>query len=75
MLVTRMEAWVQQKLREGEQKGRQQGEGALLLRQLERRFGLLPGWATDRVLAADTETIEEWGLRMLDAATLDEVFA
>ncbi len=75
MLVTRMEAWVQQKLREGERKGRQQGEGALLLRQLEHRFGVLPDWTTDRVLAADTETIEEWGLRMLDAATLDEVFA
>ena len=51
------------------------GEAALLLRLLERRFGVLPGWARDRVLAADTSVLEEWGLRVLDAATLEEVFA
>jgi hypothetical protein len=45
------------------------------LRQLERRFGALPDWARDRVLAADTDMMEEWGLRVLDAASLDEVFA
>jgi hypothetical protein len=60
---------------QGEQRGRQQGEAALLLRQLERRFGVLPGWARDRVLAADTAVMEEWGLRVLDAASLEEVLA
>jgi hypothetical protein len=59
----------------GEQKGRQQGEATLLLRQLERRFGALPDTARDRVLAADTVTLEEWALRVLDAATLDEILA
>lgn len=59
----------------GEQKGRQQGEAAFLLRLLERRFGAVPDWARDRVLAADTATMEEWGLRVLDAATLEEVLA
>jgi hypothetical protein len=47
----------------------------LLLRQLERRFGVLPGWATDRVLAADTAMLEEWSERVLDAASLEEVLA
>jgi hypothetical protein len=42
---------------------------------LERRFGILPGWARDRVLAADPVLIEEWGLRVLDTASLEEVFA
>jgi hypothetical protein len=87
MLVTRMEAWMerwkeetkQQWLLEGEQRGEQRGkqwgEAAFLLRLLERRFGVVPDWARDRVRAADTAAIEEWGLRLLQAASLEEVFA
>jgi len=75
MLAARAEQWKQQWLLEGEQRGEQRGEAALLLRQLERRFGVLPGWARDRVLAADTVMIEEWGLRVLEAASLEEVLA
>jgi hypothetical protein len=67
--------WKQQWLLEGEQRGEQRGEAALLLRQLERRFGVLPASARDRVLAADTVMIEEWGLRLLEAASLEEVLA
>ena len=82
MLAIRIEQWKQGLLLEGEQKGRQEGrqegrkegEAALLLRLLERRFGILPGWARDRVLAADPVMIEEWGLRVLDTASLEEVF-
>jgi hypothetical protein len=87
MLATRAEAWKQQWLQEGEQKGRlegrlegeqqgrQAGEAAILLRQLERRFGALPGWVRDRIAAADTVALEEWGLRVLDATSLDDVLA
>jgi len=83
MLATRMEKWMEESKQQGrlegeqlgEQPGRQSGKAALLLRLLERRFGVLPGWARDRVLAADTDTMEEWGLRVPDAASLDEVFA
>jgi hypothetical protein len=91
MLATRAEAWKQQWLQEGEQKGReegrqegeqrgrqegrQEGEAALLLRLLERRFGALPGWARDRVAAADTAALENWGLRILEAGSLDDVLA
>jgi Putative transposase, YhgA-like/Domain of unknown function (DUF4351) len=78
MLATRAEAW-EQKLQEGEQraeqKGRQEGEAALLRRQLERRFGVLPDWARDRIAAADTAALEDWGLRVLDASSLDDVLA
>jgi len=83
MLATRADQWKQQWLREGEQrgrqlgeqKGRQLGEATLLLRQLGRRFGALPDWAKDRVLTADTAMLEEWSLRVLDAARLEEVLA
>jgi hypothetical protein len=75
MLATRAEQWKQQWLREGEQRGEQRGEAALLLRLLERRFGVVPDWARERVLAADTGMIEEWGVRVLDTASLEEVLA
>jgi hypothetical protein len=79
MLQTRVEQWIEPWKQEGEergeQKGRRQGVAALLVRQAERRFGVLPGWATDRVLAADTVMLEEWSLRVLDAASLEEVLA
>jgi hypothetical protein len=78
MLATRAEAWKQQR-QEGEQraerKGRQEGEAALLRRLLERRFGALPAWARDRIAAADTAMLEDWGLRVLDAGSLDDVLA
>jgi hypothetical protein len=77
MLLNRVERWQQEWLQEGLQKGRQEGrqegEAALLLRLLERRFGILPEWARDRVLAADSAVLEEWGLRLLDAGNLDDV--
>jgi len=87
MLATRAEQWKQQWLLEGEQigelrgekrgeqRGRQLGVAGLLLRLLERRFGILPGWAKDRVLTADPVMLEEWSLRVLDAASLEEVLA
>ncbi len=59
----------------GRQEGERRGEAALLLRLLERRFGTLPGWATDRVLGAEIALLEEWSLRVLDAASLEKVFA
>jgi hypothetical protein len=86
MLATRAEAWEQQRQeseqraeqrgeRRGEQKGRQEGEATLLRRLLERRFGALPDWALDRIAAADTAVLEDWGLRVLDAGSLEDVLA
>jgi hypothetical protein len=74
MLATRWEVWERnrdQELREGEQRG----EANLLRRLLERRFGALPDWARDRIATADSAALEEWGLRVLDAASLDDVLA
>jgi hypothetical protein len=77
MLATRLEKWAQdieqRGRQEGEQIGRQVGEAALLLRLLERRFGVLPAMARERVLSADTALLEHWALRVLDAGRLDDV--
>jgi len=57
----------------GQQEGRQEGEMALLCRQLERRFGPLPAWARQQIEAADTATLESWGVRLLEAPSLEDV--
>jgi hypothetical protein len=69
MLATRAEKWIEQWMQEG----RQKGEAALLLRQMERRFGALPASAVERVLAADTMMLEAWGMRIFDAQGLDDL--
>ncbi len=74
-LVERWERKHQENAQRAEQKGRQEGEAALLRRQLERRFGPRPDWAADRIAAADTAALEEWSLRVLDAGSLEDVLA
>ncbi len=59
---------------EGRVEGRVEGEAAILLRQLERKFRPLPESARQRVAAADAETLLAWGERVLDAHSLDEVW-
>jgi hypothetical protein len=68
-----LEKGLQQGLQEGRQEGRQEGEAAILLRLLQRRFGVLPGWATERVTRAETAILEEWSLRILDAGRLEDI--
>ena len=59
---------------EGRQEGRQEGEALLLQRQLARRFGPLPAGIVERIASASCADLERWGERVLDAASLDEVF-
>ena len=66
--------WVQQGLQQGRQEGRQEGEASLLLRLLERKFGLVPEEVRQRVSSADPETLLVWGERVLTAERIEEVF-
>ena len=59
----------------GMQQGMQQGEGALLHRLLTRRFGPLPAELAMRVQQASREQLTLWGDRVLDAGSLEQVFA
>ncbi len=59
----------------GEQRGRQVGEAAMLTRQLQRRFGIVPEWASEKIAKADLSSLEAWSLRIFDAQSLDEVFS
>ena len=59
---------------EGRQEGQLEGERRVLERLLTRRFGELPGWATERLAAATAEQLESWADEVLVADSLDEVF-
>ena len=56
-------------------KGIVKGESRLLKRQLERRFGLLPEWASEQLGCAQEEDLEAWSEAVLIAPTLEAVFS
>ncbi len=60
--------------REGLQKGLQEGEARVLIRQLEFRFQKISKDLRVRIKNADTTTLLQWAERVLDAASLEEVF-
>lgn len=62
-------------MQQGMQQGRVDGERAVLERQLRRRFGLLSPEVTRRLNEASTGELESWADNVLDAGTLDDVFA
>jgi hypothetical protein len=65
---------IQQGLQQGRQEGVQQGEALALQKLLVRRFGALPASAVEQIANARAELLEVWLDRVLDAATLEEVF-
>ena len=63
-------------IQQGEERGVQQGERALLLRQLRKRFGHHVDINVEQRLAtASSEQIAVWAERVLTAATLAELMA
>jgi hypothetical protein len=57
----------------GLQEGRQEGERKILRRQMERRFGVIPEWVDQRLNGLSEPEIEELGLRLLDALSLQQL--
>lgn len=55
--------------------GYERGQRAVLLRLLTRRFVTVPEAITARIDKAGTDEIERWAERLLEATSLDEVFA
>jgi len=56
------------------QVGMVKGQSSLLKRQLERRFGLLPDWATEKLKSAKAKDLEAWADAFFTAPTLEAVF-
>ncbi|MEO5328577.1 MAG: DUF4351 domain-containing protein, partial [Magnetococcus sp. THC-1_WYH] len=61
--------------REGEKDGKKEEAAKILTRLLQRRFGAVPEWATQKIAAAEPPSLEAWSLRLLDAQSLDDVFS
>ncbi|MBF0421220.1 MAG: DUF4351 domain-containing protein, partial [Magnetococcales bacterium] len=59
----------------GEQRGRREEGASILTRLLQRRFGVIPAWANEKITKADLSSLEEWSLRIFDAQSLDDVFS
>lgn len=60
--------------REGRREGKREGKRSLLERQLTHRFGPLSRAVRERLVAASSEQLDAWALRVLDVASLDAVF-
>jgi len=58
----------------GIKQGIAKGESKLLKRLLERRFGALPAWATEKLSNATEPALDAWGEAVLTAPTLEAVF-
>jgi hypothetical protein len=70
---TLMQTFIDRYREEGRQDGWQKGEAAVLLRQMERKFGP-PGEAVrQRIAQADAETLLRWSERILTADSLEAV--
>ncbi len=50
---------------EGRKDGIKKGGYKILMRQITRRFGILPEWARERLENADPEQIENWAETIL----------
>ena len=60
---------------EGKAEGLAEGEAKALTRLLTLRFGSLPASVTEQIASAPVTEVERWTDRVLEAATLEAVFA
>ncbi len=69
-----MQEGIQTGMQKGMQKGVQAGEQKLLTHLLEKRFGKLPAWVSQKLTQATPEQLEHWSLQLLEAKQLEHVF-
>jgi len=62
-------------VKEGQEKGWQEGQIGLLRRLIERKFGALPSWAEKKLEKYPAGDLEQLGLRLLEAANIEDLFA
>jgi len=74
LLKTTYDRLVERGRTEGRTEGRAEGRAAILLKQLETRFGVLPTDATERVYTASVDQLDLWAVAVLSAKSLEDVF-
>jgi len=60
-------------VREGRKEGRQEGELTVLRLLIEKRFGTLPVWASEKLAALSAPELEDLSMRVLDVKTVEEL--
>ena len=78
-----MQTFIDKYIDQGREKGRDEGwkegkhEGGALFFTglLKKRFGSLPDWVDQKLKEADSKTLETWGLNLLSANRLEDVFS
>jgi len=75
MLEERVEEWVAGWKKEGFEEGLVKGKADLLKRQLTKRFGPLPTWASDKLDHAASIQIEAWAEGIFDADCLETLLS
>jgi hypothetical protein len=68
-----MQTFIDRYIEQGRREGRREGEAAMLLRQIDRKFGPPSETVRARVGSADPETLLRWSDRILTAESLDAV--
>jgi hypothetical protein len=54
-------------------RGLQDGELTILRRQIEKRFGAIPGWAEERLTGRSAADLEKLSVRVLDAESIEDL--
>ena len=62
-------------IEKGIEKGIKKGEYKIVLSLLTARFGELPEWAEKKLEQAAAKDLENWGIRLLSANNIEDVFA
>ncbi len=65
----------QEGLQEGRRQGHQEGERLLLRRMIEKRFGVLPDWASERLAQLSEQDLPDVGLRLSGAQSLEQLLS
>ena len=68
-----MQTFIDKYIAQGVEQGVQQGEAAVLLRLIERKFGPPSAPVRKRIVEADAETLLTWSERILTADTIEAV--
>ncbi len=62
-------------LRKGIKQGRKEGQQDLVRKLVCKRFGEIPDWADEQIAKMSVRRLESFSLKVLDAASLEEMFA
>ena len=62
-------------IRQGIEQGRREEARENLRRQIERRFGPVPTWVDQRLAESSLSQTEDLYLRILDAKSIEDLFA